>query len=257
MAGWIKLHRKIQNSKMYIALTSKQRDVLIQILLLANHEENDWEWGAELYSCKPGQFITSLESLCQKCAKDVKLQSVRTALLKLEKWHFLTNISTKNGRLITVLNWETYQQEQDNINNGINKEPTKSQQRANKELTTNKNIKNIKNVKNEEEYNKKENILKEKFEIFRKKYPGSKRGLDSEFTNFIKKHSDYKNVIELLLPAIEREINHHKECQNTKIFCPQYKNLQTWINNRCWETEFGKIETNNNQINNNKAIEEL
>lgn len=145
--GWIKLYRKIQDSEMYRNLSSKQRDVMIQCLIMANHDQKSWEWGAEIFECKPGQFITSLENLRSKCARDVKVQSVRTSLLKLEKWQFLTNESTKTGRLITICKWDTYQLSENGVNKDDNKQPTKSQQRANKELTTNKNDKNVKNDK--------------------------------------------------------------------------------------------------------------
>jgi len=148
--GWIKLHRKLTQSQMYRNLNSKQRDVMMQCLLLANHRENEWEWGAETYCCKPGEFITSLENLRLNCAKDVSVQSIRTALLKLVKWGFLTDRSTKTGRLISVVNWALYQELDNKTNKDINKEPTKAQQRLNKELTTNKNDKNEKNEKKEE-----------------------------------------------------------------------------------------------------------
>lgn len=151
MEGWIKLHRKILISNMYRSLNSKQRDVIITCLLLANHEGKEWEWQGKVYKCAPGQFITSLQALCNYCASDVKVQSVRTCLLKLEKWHFLTNKSTKTGRLITICNWDSYQLVDDDTNKDSNKELTKSQQRANKELTTNKNEKNEKNEKNNKE----------------------------------------------------------------------------------------------------------
>lgn len=146
--GWIKLHRKIHNSAMYQHLTSKQRDVMVQCLLLANHKPNQWYFNGEIYTCEPGEFVTSLESIASKCAKDVKVQSVRTALLVLEKWQFLTNKSTKSGRLIKVLQWPLYQDCDNQTNNESNKQLTKSQQRANKGLTTNKNDKNDKNDKN-------------------------------------------------------------------------------------------------------------
>ena len=126
---------------MYRALNSKQRDVMIQCLLLANHQGQEWEWNGEIYKCEPGQFITSLDSLKKVCGADVKTQSIRTALLKLEKWQFLTNQSTKTGRLITIINWDTYQGQEEKLT----KNSTKSQQSTNKELTTNKNVKNEKN----------------------------------------------------------------------------------------------------------------
>ncbi len=136
MTGWIKLHRKLLNSDMYRSLNSTQRDVMIQVLLSANHKTNQWEWKGKLFKCKPGQFITSLKTLKNKCASNVTIQNIRTALIKLKTWQFLTNESTKTGRLITVLNWVAYQD--------IHEEDQQSnQQTTNKQLTTNKNDKEL------------------------------------------------------------------------------------------------------------------
>jgi hypothetical protein len=114
---------------------------------MADHAANEWEWGAEIFKTSPGQFITSLESIASVCAKDVSVQSVRTALLKLSKWGFLTNKSTKTGRLITIVKWDSYQLDSDSPNSQSSRRLTNSQQSSNKELTTNKNVKNVKNVK--------------------------------------------------------------------------------------------------------------
>ena len=148
--GWIKLYRKLLDSDMYQSLNSKQRDVMIQVLMKANHEEKTWEWNGKLYTCKPGEFITSLDSLRKACAKDVNTQNIRTALLKLEKWGFLTNESTKTGRLIRIVNWDIYQASEEQANKASNKELTKNQQTANKQLTTNKNDKECKECKEED-----------------------------------------------------------------------------------------------------------
>ena len=142
--GWIKLHRKLQDSDMYRNMTSKQRDVLIQCLLHANHEPHSWEWGSEIFKCNPGQFVTSIEKLCSRCANDVSIRNTRTALLKLEKWHFLTNTSTKTGRLITICNWDSYQEPELQTDKHIDKQVTNSRQTADKPLTTNKNDKELK-----------------------------------------------------------------------------------------------------------------
>jgi len=138
--GWIKLHRKLLSSDMYQSLNSKQRDILITCLLLANHQDKEWAWGSNIFKCEPGQFVTSLESLANKCASDVTVRNIRTTLVKLEKWEFLTNKSTKTGRLITVLNWHKYQ----GFNTPTDKQVTKTRQRGDKDLTTNKNVKNDK-----------------------------------------------------------------------------------------------------------------
>lgn len=145
MKGWIKLWRKVLESNMYKCLTAEQRDVMIQCLLLANCKEEEWKWGAKLYKCKPGQFITSLSSLKERAANNVTKQNIRTALSKLEKWGFLTNQATKAGRLITICNWEFYQKTENKTNKDTNKELTKKQQRYNKLptniLTPNKKVK--------------------------------------------------------------------------------------------------------------------
>ncbi|WCK55401.1 hypothetical protein PP175_05465 [Aneurinibacillus sp. Ricciae_BoGa-3] len=137
MDGWIKLHRKILQSAMYKQLNSKQRDVMMTILLLANHRSNTWEFKGEIYEVKPGQFVTSLENLRENCASDVSIQNVRTTLLKLEKHGFLTNESTMRNRLITVVNWALYQGDDEPTNKESNRELTKSQQSLNKVLTKN------------------------------------------------------------------------------------------------------------------------
>ena len=151
--GWVKLYRELKSKSIWQLSSPEQKVVLITILLLANHEENKWEWKGEQFTCKPGQLITSLNSLVRECGDGVSIQNVRTALDRFEKLGFLTNASTKTGRLITVLNWEKYQGKDFVNNKGSNKEVTKSQQRPNKDLTTNKNDKEYKNDKEIKKYN--------------------------------------------------------------------------------------------------------
>ena len=145
--GWVKLYRELKSKSIWQLSSPEQKVVLITILLLANHEENKWEWKGEQFVCKPGQLITSLNSLVRECGEGVSTQNVRTALERFERLGFLTNVSTKTGRLITVLNWEKYQGGDFVTNKVSNKAVTKSQQRANKELTPNKNDKEYKNDK--------------------------------------------------------------------------------------------------------------
>jgi len=125
MSGWIKLYRKLQDSPLYKQLNSKQRDVMINILLLASHESNEWEFGGTMYKVEPGQFVTSIDAIQKKCASDVSVQNIRTSLSKLEKHKFLTNQPTNKNRLITVVNWALYQVEnQQATNKQINKQLT-------------------------------------------------------------------------------------------------------------------------------------
>lgn len=134
--GWIKLHRKVQENPMYKELNSKQRDIFIQILLMANHEANKWVFEGKEYEVKAGQFITSLDKIKEKCAKDVSIKNIRTALVNLEKYGFLANKSTNKNRLITVVNWDLYQ--------SYEKKRQANQQATGKQPATNKNDKNDK-----------------------------------------------------------------------------------------------------------------
>lgn len=134
--GYIKLYRKIKDSSLWKGLNSKQRDILINLLMMANHKENKWIFNGIEYNLKPGQMITSLESIKKECAKDVSTQNIRTCLLKLEKNGFLTNESTNQNRLITIINWELYQ--------GHERNQQTETQSANKKVTTNNNVNNDK-----------------------------------------------------------------------------------------------------------------
>ena len=146
--GWIKLHRALLDKTIWINSTPEQKTILITLLLMANHEPNQWEWKGKKYIVKSGEFITSLEKIVAKCGKGITTQNVRSGLKRFEKLQFLTNESTKQNRLIKIENWSLYQDEENQPNKATNKEVTNDQQRPNKEVTTNKNDKNDKNDKN-------------------------------------------------------------------------------------------------------------
>lgn len=86
------------------------------------------------------------------------------------------------------------------------------------------------------------------FEEFRKLYPGTKRGLDTEFANFKKKHKDWNTVLPTLKGILEKQIEVKRNIRANGGFVPEWKHLQTWINQRCWEEEMKEVEnvsTNN------------
>jgi hypothetical protein len=144
--GWVKLYRVLLDKPIWVQSTTEQKAVLITVLLMANHQEKEWIWKGERFKAKPGQFISSLENIAQKAG--VSIQNVRTAITKFEKLDFLTNVSTKTGRLITLVNWHVYQSKEDEANKDDNKDLTNDQQSTNKDLTTNKNDNNAKNDDN-------------------------------------------------------------------------------------------------------------
>lgn len=145
--GWIKLHRKLILKPIWKNSTPEQKALLISILLKANHEEKEWDWGGNKFKAKKGEFVTSAQSLCNAAGKGVSRQNVRTAIARFKKMDFLTIKSTKHGMLISVTNWDTYQAKAEEPNHTPNQGVTKDQPRGNQGVTTNKNDKNYKNVK--------------------------------------------------------------------------------------------------------------
>nr|WP_319510183.1 hypothetical protein [uncultured Draconibacterium sp.] len=210
----------LKNKPIWRTSTPEQKVILITILLMANHKVNEWEWKGERFEVKPGEFVTSLESIKNEAGKGISIQNVRSALNRFKKLEFLTEKSTKSGRVITVCNWESYQDNKEVVQQ-------RKQQIGNKDLTPNKNDKNVRTE------------ISVIFDQFRKAYPGTKRGNEVELKNFLKKNKP--EVVHLLFPALQKEISYKDDLTKSGTFRPEWKNLKTWINNQCWTQEFPEI----------------
>ena len=213
--GWIKLHRALLDKTIWINSTAEQKTILITLLLMANHEPNQWEWKGKKYIVKSGEFITSLEKIVAKCGKGITTQNVRSALKRFEKLQFLTNESTKQNRLIKIENWGLYQDEENQPNKATNKEVTNDQQRGNKEVTTNKNDKNDKNDKN---------IL---YTLVQKAWNDLSENIPK--INFIKENSTRSKHLDARIEEVgeEKFIEVLKSVSNSDFLCGKNKNNWT------------------------------
>lgn len=209
--SYIKLYRMLIKKPIWLNSTPEHKSILITLLLLANHEEAEWEWMGEKFKVNPGQFVTSLESIRKKTGKGISIQSVRSCLKRLIKLQFATEKATKAGRLITIINWDSYQAK----NKKATKIPTVEQQSSNKAPTPNKNDKNNKNERNIY-------ILRD-FEKFWEMY-GKKTDRKKCLAKFSKlKQSD----IDLIFKTLPAYIASTPD--------PQYrKNPITYLNNESW-----------------------
>jgi len=102
--------------------------------------------------------------------------------------------------------------------------PTPEKSDTYKEIPTQRNTLN-KEIRLEEH----KNI----FNSARKLYPDTKRGNETEFEDFKKKHKDWQGVLPLLEPAIKRQI----EWRQSDEWRPEWKAFKTWLSNRSWEDE--------------------
>lgn len=233
--GWIRLYRKMTEWRWY-GLPNMMA-VFIHLLLTANHRDG-YSFGVEI---KRGQVLTSEDGIMRSIR--IKRGALRVCLKKLEETGEIVRSVTNKYSIITICNYDSYQSNADVNSQQIAIEPSTSEQQTEIEQTadehqsaTNKNNKNIKNETNEkrkEDGNASLQKAKEEFEAFRKVYPGRKRGLDTEFANFRKKHKDWREVLPLLLPAAQAYAEQARGTSQKYI-----KHLQTWINNRAWETDY-------------------
>ena len=138
MEGWIKLYRQFIKWEWY--KDSHTKDLFIHLLLLANHEENQWQGK----TIKRGQLITSVNHLAEECG--ISTQNVRTSLKKLKSTHEITIKTTNKYTLVTIENYDKFQGEVIEITHEPTSKLTIKQQTTNNQLTTNKNDKNDNNI---------------------------------------------------------------------------------------------------------------
>lgn len=135
--GFIKLHRKFLNWEWRDK--PEMVALFIHFLLLANHKEGKWQGQV----IKPGQFVTGLKSLSKTTG--ISVQTLRTCITKLKSTGEITNQSTNQFRLISIVNWQEYQSKSTSESTS---DLTFNQQSTNNQLTPNKKDKKEKNDKN-------------------------------------------------------------------------------------------------------------
>lgn len=127
--GWIKLHRKITEWEWY--QDGNTFRLFVHLLLTANHRPQRWQG----ITIERGQVAIGRKTLSERTG--LSEQSIRTSLGRLKSTSEITIKSTNKFSIITICNYELYQQ-QEILNQPAN-QPTSSQQ-----VTTNKNDKNKK-----------------------------------------------------------------------------------------------------------------
>lgn len=134
---FVKIYRRMLNWDWYTDIPVKV--LYLHCILRANWKPDEWRGIA----IERGQFVTSLQSLALETG--LTLQQIRTALSKLIDNRLITDFVIGKKRVITVLNYDSFQGEQQIINRERNRLSTETPQISN---NSNKNIKNIKNNKN-------------------------------------------------------------------------------------------------------------
>jgi hypothetical protein len=153
--SFIKISRKLLKWRWF--KRPEMVSLWIYLLLKANHEDGEWE-GIKI---KRGQLITSRKKLSEYTG--ISEQSVRTSLTKLKSTNEITIESTNSFTIITICNYNTYQEKKIITNQQTNQQiniPSTSDQ-----PTPNHKQEEIKNEKNliEDIFSRKEKFRNEVF----------------------------------------------------------------------------------------------
>src|SRR5699024_955941 len=137
--GWIKLYRKMMYSNVF--QNEKLLKVFIYCLMKATHVDRKQLVGKRFVELKKGQFIFGRKKASVEL--NIKESTVRDYIDLLKEDEMIKVNSTNKYSLITVVNWELYQHEEnENRQQNDNKMTAEGQQND-----TNKNVKNVENVK--------------------------------------------------------------------------------------------------------------
>jgi hypothetical protein len=135
MSGWIKLHRKIKDSAIWS--DSQAVHLWVHLLLKVNHAPKEVIKGETVYNIKRGQTLTGRKVLSAETGiNESKIQRLLKLFVKCKMIEQQTNNA---NRLVSVLNYESYQVGEQQTNN----ERTTNEQQTN----TNKNDNNYKQLK--------------------------------------------------------------------------------------------------------------
>lgn len=134
--GYVKLWRKTLDSGILQHPTAWQ--VFGYLLLMANSKPHRRIIAGVMTEAKPGEVITGRERLAEELGLSV--QQIRTALNLLKKLEIVTIKSTNKYSVISLVNWDRYQQHEPA---GQPASPPAGQPAPNQRLTTEQEIKNI------------------------------------------------------------------------------------------------------------------
>ena len=128
MEGWLSLHRRFLEWEWFGKPEMVQ--LFIYLLLSANHTDGKWR-GVEV---KRGQLITSLERM--SAATSLSQRVVRTCVNRLKSTGEITTESTNQFTIVTICNYDKYQDSESVSNKPIDTQPDK---RATNERQTSDN----------------------------------------------------------------------------------------------------------------------
>ena len=236
--GYILLHRQIQDCWIWKTGAYDKRSAWIDLLMMVNHNESELFFDGEVQTVKRGQYVTSYRNLAERWGW--KKDKVSRFLNALEMDHMITKKSDTKRTLITIINYEIYQ----NVEKK-NATPTKHEQDSDDTK--------INNVINDNTLNTKNTLYSANFEMFWKTYPRHKEKQKAHKCYLARLKDGFSE--EELLQAAK---NYADECKRLKREEQYIKLGATFLSaNTPFVDYLGKGDSNerNDSTNNGKAEE--
>ena len=145
-SGWIKLHRCSLDNPV-VMKDAEHLAVWIYLLLNASHADFDIMYSGKKKTLTAGQLRVSRQTIAREM--HISESKVQRILKTFEIEQQIEQQTNFHDRVISILNWDKYQQIEQQTEQQVNSKRTASEQQVN----ANKNIKNNKNFK-EKEINK-------------------------------------------------------------------------------------------------------
>lgn len=135
--GWVSIHRKIQDKGWY--KDSQYVHLWVHIIMKCNHAGKEFLWNGEIKHIERGQFITGRKSLSYETG--ITESKIQRILKCFESEQQIEQQMYSKFRLITVKNYEKYQNSEQQNEQHMNSRRTASEQQVN----TNNNDNNVNN----------------------------------------------------------------------------------------------------------------
>jgi DNA-binding phage protein len=155
--GWIKVHRKILDNPV-VFKDADHFAVWMYLLLEATRKEYPVIFGGEKIMLKPGQLTKGRSQIARETG--VEQSKVYRILKSLKNEQQIEQQTSNKCTLITVLNWETYQ--------GDEQQP---EQQLNNNRTTTEQQLNTKQEEKKKRIKEEKIIYAQSFEVFWEAYP--------------------------------------------------------------------------------------
>ncbi|MEH6538263.1 MAG: hypothetical protein V7719_17835 [Psychroserpens sp.] len=202
MVGYVLMHRDIMDWEWYQSPNVSR--LYFHLILKVNFKDKKWQGNL----IKRGQLITSNNHLATDLMMSV--QTIRTALQKLQEGGYIQIETTNRFTLITLVEYDKFQSAKMDSNKPVNTQPTVKEQSNNSQLTTTK------------ESNKGNKVNKEKIEIRREKFKKQVFALSEFNINILNSFFSYWSELSIDKQKMKFESHGFFEIE---------KRLKKWLSN--------------------------